>query len=58
MDNNKVLDMLSELECEFYYRADGSNDRHGVSFVECQEMHDKINELLIKWHNLTGEVLK
>lgn len=58
MTNNQVLNMLSVLESEFYYRADGSNDRENVSFQECQEMHDAINELLKKWHRITGEVLR
>ena len=50
--------MLSVLESEFYYRAEGSNDRENVSFQDCQEMHDQIDKLLKKWHEITGEVLK
>lgn len=58
MRNNQILNMLSVLESEFYYRAEGSNDRENVSFQDCQEMHDQIDKLLKKWHEITGEVLR
>lgn len=54
MNNQAILNTLSELESELYYRADGSNDREGVSFEDCQRARDLVNAALIFWHNVTG----
>ena len=47
MTNQKVFDMLSELECFFYYKRDCLNPT-------LDEIHDKINDCLLAWSEYTG----
>ena len=48
MDNQSVFDMLSELECFFYYE---SNSRLNPTI---DDIHDKIKSALIAWSEFTG----
>lgn len=54
MDNQKILDDLSGIESALYYRLDGSDDRQGIEHKDLEEMHNKINDVLVMWHRLTG----
>ncbi len=54
MDNQKILDDLSGIESALYYRLDGSDDRQGIEYKDLEEMHNKINDVLVMWHKLTG----
>lgn len=47
MNNQEVFDMLSELECFFYYERDKLNP-------VLDDIHEKINACLIAWHEYTG----
>ena len=47
MTNQKAFDMLSELECFFYYKRDYLNPT-------LDEIHDKINDCLLAWSEYTG----
>lgn len=58
MSNQDIFDTLSELECVLYYRADGSDDRCGLSYEDTQAIHDKVDELLNLWSEKTGCYLK
>ena len=46
MTNQKVFDMLSELESFFYYKRDYLNPT-------LDEIHDKINDCLLAWSEYT-----
>ena len=54
MTNQEILNTLSKLECEFYYRYSGGSDRENVSFDNCMIMHSEIDKLLNEWHRMTG----
>lgn len=54
MNNQEILNQLALIEAELYYRQTGSNNREGIAFKDIQKVHDKIDDLLHVWHNLTG----
>ena len=47
MTNQKVFDMLSQLESFFYYKRDYLNPT-------LDEIHDKINDCLLVWSEYIG----
>ena len=47
MTNQKVFNMLSELEEYFYYKRDCLNPT-------LDEIHDRIKKCLLDWHEYTG----
>lgn len=53
MSNQEILNTLSGLEAAFYYRID-RDPLEGVSLENTKEIHDRINKLLLRWHELTG----
>ena len=58
MNNQEILNRLSELESEFYYRADGSNNAEGVNLENIKQIHTELYNLVAKWNKLTGCTLK
>jgi hypothetical protein len=50
MTDQKILDTLSKIECELYYRLDESNDRP----KDIEDFHKIIDAALLKWHKITG----
>ena len=54
MNNQEILNTLSALEEEFYYRYSGGADRENISFDDCMILHSEIDSILTKWHKLTG----
>lgn len=56
--NQEILEKLSDLECILYYRTDYTESLEGVSMEATKEIHQIIKECLVKWHNLTGCMLK
>lgn len=50
MTDQQILDTLSEIESELFYRMDGQkNPPH-----ELKNFHKTVNSLLWKWHEITG----
>lgn len=47
----EVLEMLSSIECILYYATDKAENE------ELNKIHDCVDGLLNKWHNLTGCIL-
>ena len=56
MDAKGILNMLSSIECDLYYAIDEGNT-NGISAEELKKFHDKIDEMLNEWHELTGVTL-
>lgn len=54
MTNQEILNTLSGIEAALYYRADGSDDREGISYQDIETAHNAANELLKFWHRITG----
>ena len=54
MTNQQILNQLSLIECELYYRNDGSNDREGISYADIEKAHNLVNEALKAWYMITG----
>ena len=54
MNNQDILNKLSEIECALYYRYDGSDNREGVSYENLEKAHNAANDLLKFWHQITG----
>ena len=54
MDNQKILDTLSEIECALYYRCDGSDDPQGVSKGDLEHTHSVVQLALQLWREATG----
>ena len=57
MDNQKILNTLSEIECALYYRRDGSDDSQGVSEDVLDQAHTHVKAALELWHKATGLTL-
>ncbi len=51
MNNQDVLNMLSELEEYFYYLK---QNPEGLNYSDVEKIHDAINKSLVDWHRLTG----
>ena len=58
MNNQNILNQLSEIESVLYYRMDGSDDPEGVSYADLEEVHNLINEALKAWNRATGCILE
>lgn len=57
MSNKEILEKLADVECDLYYRMDGSDPLQGVSMDELREVHKLVKNALEAWHKATGEVL-
>lgn len=52
MNDQEILNALSIIESTLYYRI---NDREGLEDVAVlKTFHQKINDALKEWHNITG----
>ena len=50
MTDQKILDTLSKIESEIYYRLDERNDNpEGM-----EDFHRLVDAALLKWHKITG----
>lgn len=54
MTNQEILNILSKLESEFYYKIDEHAPSDEFSLDDYEEMHRLIDSALIRWHRLTG----
>ena len=54
MNNQEILNQLSLIEAELYYRQTGGNNREGIAFKDIQRVHDKVDDILNVWSRLTG----
>ena len=57
MDNQTILNTLSEIESELYYRHDGSNDPQGVPQDVIEDVHAHVRAALELWHKATDLTL-
>lgn len=53
-ENQKILNLLSEIESTLYYRKDGSDPAQGVSENTIKATHYHIKKALEVWHKGTG----
>ena len=58
MTNQQLFNALSLIECELYYRSDGTNAPEGIDPEDCKRVHSLIDKALNEWHELTGCELK
>lgn len=54
MTNQEILNTLSKLESEFYYRIDEYGINETIKKSDYKDIRDMINGALVKWHKLTG----
>lgn len=57
MTNKDIIEALSSIENELFYRYAGGLNKQGVNYSDLQSMHSMIKASLIKWHELTGEIV-
>ena len=57
MSNQEILNTLSQMESELYYRYSGGADREQISYDNLMIMHSMIDECLNTWHRMTGLVI-
>ena len=53
MDNQKVFDMLSELEEDLYYKMQNPEEL-APFWTTLAGMHMYLKTMLCQWHNITG----
>ena len=54
MSNQEILNILSTLESEFYYRIDEYKRDDSLTLDDYEEMHQLIDSALVRWHRITG----
>jgi len=57
MDNQQVMEMLSEIEEYFFYRKNNPEELQAFWSI-LVEMHEAAKTLVCQWHNLTGCSIK
>ena len=53
MNNQEILETLSELECILYYKADRDNPEQ-IPREKIRKARDLVNEALLYWRDITG----
>lgn len=56
MDEKGILNMLSSIECDLFYAIEEGHT-NGIDERELRKFHDKIDDLLNEWHDITGATL-
>ena len=56
MSNKEALETLSKLEEFFFYKMQNPEEL-GPFWSILADYHSKTKEMLIGWHNITGEVI-
>ena len=55
MDNQDVLEKLSDIECYLFYEIDQpSENTASIDLEKLKAFHNAIDEALQTWHNMTG----
>jgi hypothetical protein len=52
MSNQEILNQLSKIECELYYRY-GSHRAEAISDKDLEIVHNLVKNALEEWHRIT-----
>ena len=56
MNKKEILKALSSIECDIFYALDEGNTC-GLNREDLKAFHDRLEELIETWHDMTGETL-